>query len=245
MIRHLLTAALAGLSFVALPALQAASQFEIRLLAFDPELQTEEAFAHDPAGDENAAPVATPIKGFLNHEFFTVPLAGRKIVFTANKNRTSLKNPEDLIAEVTLPANVTSALLLFLPPNPGAKAKSQIMVIDDSRRAFPPGSFHMTNLSPVPIRLMLEQKTFEFAPGKTTLIQDIPTRENSMTGMRAWALKDKQWKPVATSLWPHPGDRRSVIVAFQDPESGYIHFRAFDDVRPRTPQSTAAAGGSR
>lgn len=244
MIRHLLTTALAGLLFVGLPALQAATQCEIRLLAFDPALEMNDVYAQDPAADENAASVPTPIKGYLNHEFATMVLKGRKIVFTTKSDRASLKRPEDLIASVTLPGKVTSALLLFLPPNPGSKAKSQIMVIDDSRRAFPSGSFHVTNLSPAPIRLMLEKKTFEFAPGKSTLIQDIPTRENHMTGMRAWANMNKQWKPVATSLWPHPGRNRSVIVSFLDPNTGNIEFRAFDDVPPRNPQATASAAGA-
>lgn len=214
---------------------------EIRMLAFTPELQQAEAYAHDPSAPvATAASVPAPIKTYLNHQFSTVVLTSRKIVFTTKRDRASLANEADVIGEVTLPEGVNSAILLFLPGKAGGKSRYQIMAINDSKRAFPAGSFHITNLSPLPVRLILEQKNFEFKPGQTTLIEDPPVRDGQMSGMRTFAFKDNAWMPVSTGLWPHPGPSRSVKVLFQNPTTGSIQLRAFDDVPPRAPQAATA-----
>lgn len=245
MIRSFLTTALFALSLIPSIAQKAVpAKYELRLLAFTRDLQTEDAFAQDPAAKEGAAPIAAPIKGFLNHQFITVPLSTRKIAFTSKPDHESLKRPGELIGEVTLPANLKSGLLVFLPGDPNGKSKSRIMVINDSKGAFPAGSFHITNLSPAPIRLMLEKKNFDFTPGKTILIQDPPVREGRMCGMRAWAHQGNQWKPIATSLWSHPGGSRSVKILFQDPVTSRIQLRSFDDVPPRAEKATVDANAT-
>jgi hypothetical protein len=142
-----------------------------------------------------------------------------------------------MIGEVTLPSGANSAILLFLPGKD--KNSAQIMAIDDSKRAFPAGSFHATNLSPLPIKLMLEEKQFDFKPGQAQLIQDPPTGDTGQTAMRTFSFKNNAWGPVATSLWPHPGDARSVLVFYQNPNAGEVQLRSFADVPPRAPQAAA------
>lgn len=115
------------------------------------------------------------------------------------------------------------------------------MTINDSKSAFPGGSFHVTNLSPLPVRMMLEQKNYDFKPGGTELVKDPPMREGNQIGMRTFVFKNNAWDAIATSLWPHPGRNRSVLVLFQSPTSGDVQLRAFDDSGPRTPETSAAA----
>lgn len=213
-----------------------AVRVEIRMLAFTSNLQQKEAYAHDPATGAGAA-VVTPIKTYLNHQFSTVLLKSRKIIFTTRPDRASLARPEDLIGEVVLPEGEDSAILLFLPGKSGAKGPCQIMPIHDSKRVFPPGSYHVTNLSPLPVRLMLEQKIFDLKPGQVRLIEDPPVREGGQSGMRTFVFKKNVWSPIATGLWPHPGEARGVLVFFQNPGSGDIQLRAFDDVPPRAPSA--------
>jgi hypothetical protein len=215
----------------------------LRLIAFTPEFRNNEVYAQDPAADSNAASVPVKIKNSLNHEVAAVSLKTRKVVFTEKPDRASLTRDGEMIGEINLPARVNSAVLIFLPGKPGDKAKSQIMVVDDSGRAFPAGSYHVTNLSNLPVRLMLERKTYDFTPGKTVLIEDPPARENRMIGMRAFVFQDDKMIPVSTGLWPHPGRCRSVKVLFQDPVTGKIQLRSFDDVpsRVQSAMSPAAA----
>lgn len=207
------------------------------MLAFSSSQQKKEAFAHDPLADASAVPVPAPIKTYLNHQFSTVVLKSRKIVFTTKIGRDSIKIPEDVIGEVTLPTSMDSAILLFLPGKD--KNSAQIMAIDDSKRVFPAGSFHATNLSPLPIRLMLEEKQFDFKSGQAQLIEDPPTGESGQTAMRTFSFRNGVWGPVATSLWPHPGDARCVLIFYQNPNAGEVQLRSFADVPPREPQAAA------
>lgn len=89
--------------------------------------------------------------------------------------------------------------------------------------------------------MLLEQKEYDFKPGGTVLIKDPPVREGNQIGMRTFVFKNNEWEPIATSLWPHPGQNRSVLVLFQNPTSGDVQLRAFDDSGPRAAQSNAAA----
>ncbi len=214
---------------------------ELRMLAFAPSLQQKDAFAHDPAAEVGAASVAAPIKTYLNHEFSTLQLKSRKVVFTTKPDRESLTREADRIGEVTLPEGVSSAILLFLPANAGGKGTCQIMTINDAVKAFPAGSYHATNLSPLPVRLMLEQKAFEFKSGQTMLIENPPVRAGNQSGMRTFAFKNNAWAQIATSLWPHPGKGRGVLVFFANPATGEIQLKAFDDVPPRAPAEAGKA----
>ena len=81
---------------------------ELRMLSFSPDLGLGDAFAQDPASPD-AASVPAPIKNYLNHEYSTVILAGRKVVFTKKADRASLTREGELIGEVSLPAGVTSS----------------------------------------------------------------------------------------------------------------------------------------
>jgi hypothetical protein len=210
---------------------------EVRMLAFTPDLQQKDVFAQDPAAKDGTPSVAAPIKTYLNHQFSTIPLLSRKLAFTTKADHASLTRPGEKIGEVTLPEKVNSAILVFLPgKEPGT---SKIMVIDDSKRAFPAGSFHVTNISPLPVRLVLEQKTYEVPAGGISLIENPPVREGQMSGMRAFAQRGGTWETIATSLWPHPGRARGVKILYQNPTSGKIELRAFDDVPPREPAKPA------
>jgi hypothetical protein len=214
---------------------------ELRLLAFNGSVRQKEAFVHDPTPDASTEAVMVSVKGYLNQEFTKVMLKSRKLVVTTKADRGSLAREGERIAEVTLPDGVKSALLLFLPGKQGEKGLCQVMAINDSKQAFPGGSYHVTNLSPVPVRLLFEGKPHDLKPGQVSIIDDIPARNGMQFGMSASILKDGAWKVVSTSIWPHPGIRRSVLVMFQNPANGEIQLRGFDDSAPREPAAPVQA----
>ena len=211
-----------------------AIRVELRLLAFQPDFGTDDAYAHDPDAGPEAAATKTPLKTYLNHEFSTVNLTGRRIVFTTKPERGSLTREGEVLGAVTLPEGVSSAILLFLPPKPDSKVRFQILAIDDSKRAFPAGSFRVSNLSPQPVRIVLEDKNFNFKPGETALITDPPVRDGNQSGMKAFAFRDNTWQRIGSGIWPHPGNNRVVQVLFFDPVMDQVQLRAFDDVPPRS-----------
>lgn len=212
---------------------------ELRLLAFNSSLGLAEAHAHDP-GKPDSPSVPTPVKTYLNHEFVAVPATGRRLSFTTKPDRESLTRAGELLGEVTLPQGTRSAILLFLPSAPGAKTRFQILPVDDSKKAFPAGSFRIFNLSPEAVRLQLETKNYDFKPGQNALIEDPPVGENHHCAMRAFAFHKNQWQRVATGLWPPPGEARVLQILFRHPQTGSVQLRGFDDVPPREPAPAPA-----
>lgn len=213
----------------------------LRLLAFHPGLSAPEVFLHDPSAAEETAAVKAEIKSYLNHEAFPLVLTGSKLVITTSPDRASITRDADRVGEATLPDGARSAILLFLPAAPDAKSKAQILPIEDSKKAFPAGSFRVSNLSPRPVRIMLEKENFDFKPGQTLLIEDPPVRENQHSGMKAFAFTDNEWRRIGSGLWPHPGTSRTLQILFHNPASGQVQMRAFDDVPPRDPEPEPAA----
>ena len=211
----------------------------LRLLAFGSEQQLEKVFIHDPSGPLDAPALSSEIKSYLNHESITINCKGAKLAVTLQAERKSIADPQTLVAEVTLPAKVRSAILLFLPGKAGDRARSRVMLINDNVDLFPAGSYMVTNLSPQLVRLELEKKPFEFKPSSSSLIVDPPVRSNRHSGMRAFAFCNNEWLPIASGLWPHPGKARSLLVLFPNPTTGTVNLRAFGDVPPRAPVALA------
>jgi hypothetical protein len=238
-IKQLLVAALLGVTSLPSFAQGDGNKVELRMLAFNTSLAEEEVYAQDPAAQASAASVKTPIKSYLNHEFFTVPLVGRKIVFTSKPDRGSLTREGELVGEITLPQNVKSAILLFFPKSrPEDKAQFRIMPIDDSKKGFPAGSYFVTNLAPQKVRLKLEEKVYDYNPGQISLIEDPPVGDNQQTGMMGFVWKNNKWEPIASSIWTVPGkDRRNILLMFPDSKTNFIEIRNFDDLAPREPSA--------
>lgn len=226
-------------TLLAAPVLHAQGQVDLRLLAFSADLNLDETFVHDPAVPDSPSVKGT-IKTYLNDEFIKVPLTTRKVAFTTKADSASLTREGELIGEVTLPADVRTATLLFLPGGGSGKSKCVILTINDSKRAFPAGSYNATNLSPLPVRLRLESKNYDFKPGQNLIIEDAPTREGGRIGMHAYAFEDNAWKPIGAGLWSHPGRARKVLVMFMNPEAKAVQLRSYADGAPREPQAAAA-----
>src|SRR5690606_10539659 len=132
MTRRLFTLLLAGAACLAPACLsaqeRAASRVTLRLLSFGNDQKVKEAFIHDPAAPPDTAPFKAEIKSFLNHQAITVTSFSQKLVITRDADRGSMTAKGPLIAEVTLPKNARSVLLLFLPGKTDDKASSQVMV---------------------------------------------------------------------------------------------------------------------
>lgn len=222
--------ALASLVRAQAPQAQA---IEIRLLAFRTEMRSDEVFAQDPEAGDKAVAVNTPLRSYLNHQFTTLMLSGRKVVFTKQPDRASLGRPDAVLGEWQVPDGLRSAILLFLPEKNGDKHPCHILTIDDSKRAFPAGTFRVSNLSPQPVRIELEHQTYQFKPGDTDFITDPPVRDGNLSGMKAFAFQNNVWQRIGSGIWPHPGPNRVLQILYFDDNAGHVRLRAYDDVPPR------------
>lgn len=222
------------------------SPVELRLLSFNPGGGQQEVFVHDPAAQDAADGKQCMVKSYLNHEFVSIGLAGRTLVLTTKAARTSLSETGAKVAKVTMPEGVDRGILVLFPGAKNEEYLCRALVIDDSAKAFPPGSLNIINMSPLPVRLMLEKDVVDFKSGERKVIKDPPVRENNHTAMKAFCFKDNEWKRVASGLWPHPGTKRRFQILFENPQTREIELRGYLDIagieRPKPGEGGAPAG---
>jgi hypothetical protein len=169
------------------------------------------------------------VKSFLNHEAATLKLKSPKIVLTTHAGAASEKDPAQLIGSCELPAKGGSVILLFVPEKPDSPT-SKILVIDDSKKAFPAGTFKVANLSSLPVKLELEKKAFDFKPGEVLNIVDPPVNDASASTVKGTCESEGEWKNFFSSSWPHPGGKRVLQVIIDNPDSKLVDIRGFRDV---------------
>ncbi len=213
------------------PAPQDAPGLKIRALSFQLDTPPAEVFAHDPALGGKIPGVKIDMKSYLNHEFNLQPSQPESLVFTKSADVASLKDPASVVAKAKLPANLKSGIFMFLPGSGKAgDTPFRVLVIEDSQRAFPAGSFKVMNLSPHRVRIQLENQNFPFASGETKIIEDPPVGANNASGMKAFAMVNGQEQRIAASIWPHPGTKRSLQVLFLNPKTDQVEIRGIRDV---------------
>jgi len=247
MIRHSAFTAVLAAASVSVVAAQTPApviQAKVRLLAFTDELSNPEVYAHDPTAAADIPGIKTEIKNYLNHQAYMVATRSKKVVFTTKPDHASIGRQGELIGEVSLPETSNSAIMVFLPGKPGDKAANLVMAVDDSKRAFPPGSFHITNISSKVVRLKLEKNQYDFTPGKTLLISDPPIGENHQAGMEAFVQNGNAWSRVSAGFWPIPKTTRNLAIIYQNPANGRIALNGFDDVPPSDPPAAGATSAT-
>ena len=195
----------------------------------------EKVYAFGIQGEQSAG-IPLNVKTFLNHEADLVPANMRKFVLTTDSDTSSVNVPEKLVAQVTLPQGLQSAILLFVPGS-GQQGEPpfRVLAIDDSRKAFPAGSIKVLNMAPTEVMFELEKEKFLFKPGQTQLIKEVPFNEAGLTGMRAFCRiaegnAASSWKRIASSQWAPPGKKRVFQVLFLDPRSKEVQLRGFTDI---------------
>ena len=208
-------------------AVPASRQVQLRLLSFYAESAMPELYAHNAQNSEKAVGVLAPLKSYLNHEFVTINLTSDSLRFSASAQAPT---EEQTLAKVTLPAKGNQFMLVFFP---GEKNGSfRVMALDDSRKAFPLGSFRVMNLARSNVRLTLETTNYDFAPGKEIIIENPPVKDNNHSGMFCFAEISGKWQRIGSGLWPHPGTKRDVQFFFENPQTQTIELRGFRDISP-------------
>jgi hypothetical protein len=203
----------------------------VRGLAFQLDAAPTDVFAHDAAGDGRVQGVKLDVKSYLNHEFSVLPIKGDNLVFTKSADPAGIKDTANLVAKAKLPANFKTGIFMFLPGSgkPG-DPMFRVLVIQDSKSEFPPGSIKVLNLSAQAIRIQLEKEVFDFKSGETKVIEDPPVSANQNSGMIGFYFRDKQWHRFASTNWPHPGEKRVIQVMFENPRTKEVEIRGVRDV---------------
>ncbi|MCW1926147.1 hypothetical protein OKA05_26550 [Luteolibacter arcticus] len=204
---------------------------KIRGLSFQLDAPPAEVFVHDPALGGKIPGVKLDVKNYLNHEFNLQPSQAESLIFTKSADAASIKDTASVVAKTKVPANLKSGIFMFLPGSGKAgDTPFRVLVIEDSKRAFPPGSFKVMNLSPHGVRIQLENKNFDFASGETKVIEDPPVGAANSSAMKAFSSANGQVQRIGSGVWPHPGTKRSLQVLFLNPKTEQVEIRGIRDV---------------
>ena len=222
------------------PSFLAAQESETRVLrlrciSFQVDGRIPELFAHSvPQDDEPDEGVAVEVRTYLNHEYLRLPMKGDRIAFTTDLDAASVNDEEKLVARLKLSDGLRPAILMFLPGDgQEGSLKYRVMAIEDTVGEFPRGSLKVMNLSPAPIRLMLEEEKFDFRSGDVRLIDDMPVGERNSAAMKAFIFAEGKWIRIGAGIWPHPGEKRVLQIAFYNPKSRNIEVRGIRDIAVR------------
>lgn len=203
----------------------------VRGLAFQLDSPPAEVYVHDAAGNGEMPGVKLDVKNYLNHEFSALPIKGKSLVFTKSADPAGIKDPKNVVAKATLPKTFHSGILMFLPgTGKQGDPPFRVMVIDDSKSKFPPGSVKVLNLSPLGVKIELEKKPFLFKSGDNKNIDDIPVGANQTAGMVAYSYDEGKWKRIASGILAAPGNKRVLQVLFYNPKSKQVELRGIRDV---------------
>jgi hypothetical protein len=224
-----IAAALIAAALPVITVLPAAGQQEcrVRALSLQAGATPAELHAHVEAGTSTAGVVT--IKTFLNHEHDTLKLRGSKLVFTAKPSPASARDAAVRVGSCEIPAAAKSVILLFIPETAGQPA-CRIVVVDDAAKAFPPGSIKVVNLSASPVKIQLEDQSFEFKQGEIRAIPDPPVGPNQASAMKGFFQRDGKWQDFASGAWPHPGDKRVLQILTDNPATKQVEIRGIRDV---------------
>jgi hypothetical protein len=207
-----------------------------RSISFQIDQAFPPTYAHSATttGDQPPEGIPVTVKTYLNHEVDSLALSGEQVIFTTSSDRKSITDPTAVIAKTRIPKSLRSAVLMFLPGDgkPGSP-KFRVMAIDDSTREFPRGSFKVINISPRPLRIVLEKTPYDLKSGETKVIEDPPVNARNASAMRAYNFADDQWQGIGSTSWPHPGKKRVIHVAFLNPASKKVELRGIRDIAVR------------
>lgn len=203
----------------------------VRALSFQLDSPPADVYAHDAAGDGSVPGVKLDVKSYLNHEFSGLPIKGDSLIFTKSADPAGTKDSANIVAKTRLPGGFRSGIFMFLPGTGKAGDPAfRVLVIEDNKKAFPPGSLKILNLSPLPVSIMLEKEVFNFKSGETKVIEDPPVGPSQSSGMVAKAFKDGEWRKIGSGVWPHPGSKRVLQVLFENPKSQQVELRGIRDI---------------
>jgi len=199
----------------------------VRALALQAGAAGPELHAHAETGTATAGKVT--VKTFLNPEYDTLKLKSPKPVFTAKPTPPNAKNAAAPGRACEIPAAAKSVILLFLAEKPGQPA-CKVVVVDDSAKAFPAGSFEIINLSALPVKIQLEDQSFEFKPGEIRAIPNPPVGPGQASAMKGLCKRDGKWVDFSSGAWPHPGDKRVLQILTDNPATKQVEIRGVRDV---------------
>lgn len=203
----------------------------VRCLAFEPGF-ARELHAHDAGGNTTAGLVE--VKTYLNHENTVLKPHGDQLVFTGSMRPATATDVNEVVGQLPTPANLDTAILVFLPENADMKApKCQVVAVDDSDKSFPAGTYKIVNACEFAVKIDLDGDSTEIAAGQSEVIPKTKFDASQAATMVAYAKKGEEWETISRGAWASPGDKRVLQLIYKKPGSNRIVLTGVRDITSR------------
>lgn len=222
-------ALLAGLSLVA--GAQEARRLLARTLCFTYVDDAKSVFV--PAGKDGGM-TEVPLYTTVFSEPFEMNATGNGGVFSLPNDDP--ENPYTPLKAAKLPSSA-KVLFLFLPSPDKKDGPYKVVALSDDTSSFPYGSVRLMNLSPHPVRFHLGEHNGKNAiglmPGKAELVRSI-TRIDDFNRYPVLAdyKTEKGFEPFYNNAWRVVSEKRDLVIAYQDPKTGFPHINHYEDAKP-------------
>lgn len=154
-------------------------------------------------------------------------------VFTLND-----ATDKSVLAQVVLPAGASEFLVLLARAPEDAEAPYEAVVLEDSKRAFPPGRIYLHNATGEIISCKLDEEVFTVQPGTGELIRPRPAG-----GKKAYSVEitsrpvvpddagegEAKVSVISRSRWPVSESMRRYIFFHVGGRRNRIEFHAVDE----------------
>lgn len=141
------------------------------------------------------------------------------------------------VAKVTIPANLKSAILIFVP---AAKAPDgllwRVFAIDDSIKNMPDGGAFVTNFHSQDIRFVIGESKHMLRPGGSQGVARPDKRDDfNMAPVAFQFLQGETWKDASESMLRFLPGMRYLMFAYLDSVSGRPKVSTFQDLSSTAP----------
>lgn len=135
------------------------------------------------------------------------------IVFFTESENADGESIHVPVATVTIPLGMQHALLFFVRPND--KSRMTVYVMDDSPKAFPPGSVRFFNMTDRDLGVLFNDEKIPMHPRdvKTIAVSGEPMRAN----LAILAIRDEALRDIYHAQWGH-SNRSRYLVFIKDSE---------------------------
>ncbi|MCH7228716.1 hypothetical protein [Haloferula sp. A504] len=163
---------------------------KFRAVLHDPVNPVANLFYAEPSGER--VPLSFRPKA-LTETLLSPPINGRLVLF--DNATVDPENPmAGMAASVRIPERIRQAIVVVMPGPPDQGPPYRMLVIDDSRNAFPPGESRVLPLVGVEIGVQAGEHRLSVRPGKITRVPPVKkVNEFNMAQTNFFYKRGESW----------------------------------------------------
>lgn len=185
----------------------------VRAVLHDPLKPVTELFVGSPGG--GVMPLNLVVEG-LGEPQPVAPVNGSLMIYSSDQVDAS-KPKEGLAATAKIPAGARRMIALIVA-TPGATPPYQMMLIDDSPKAFPPGESRVVNLTPRDFALEAGEHKVGLSSGKVTNVPPVKkVNEFNQAQTNFYYRKGEAWEAFTERQMQYLDSMRRVFLIFSAP----------------------------